>query len=290
MAGADQTFAVEANPQGRQEEDPVNHQQIRQPATPCKGTVSACTKCGQRTYVAPLHDETGGPLFCFLCAGAWHAEHAPKRRARRVLIKALKAYEKAGGSLHDKEFNELILAASGYFFVHEADRIGDDFADLTTELLNATIALVHPDKHPIERKAEATRVTQELHALKPFVFPAPEPEPPAKPDDALFSSQPEKLNKLSLPTTPATTAVTHCRWTIAISAVRNTKRNGRKMKRARKKNACGKMHASVNCIISIICSKTRKRCCMSCGEKFESKRDDAKYCSAACRQRVLRQT
>ena len=286
MAGADQTFAVEANPQGRQEEDPVNHQQIRQPATPCKGTVSACTKCGQRTYVAPLHDERGGPLFCFLCAGAWHAEHAPKRRARRVLIKALKAYEKAGGSLHDKEFNELILAASGYFFVHEADRIGDDFADLTTELLNATIALVHPDKHPIERKAEATRVTQELHALKPFVFPAPEPEPPAKPDDALFSSQPEKLNKLSLPDYPCDDCrdalpMDYCDSCRAQHEKKWAEDEAREEKERLRKNARQReLYHQHNMF------KTRKRCCMSCGEKFESKRDDAKYCSAACRQRA----
>ena len=37
----------------------MNHQQIRQPATPWKGTVSACTKCGQRTYVAPLMSVVG---------------------------------------------------------------------------------------------------------------------------------------------------------------------------------------------------------------------------------------
>ena len=32
--------------------------------------------------------------------------------------------------------------------------------------------------------------------------------------------------------------------------------------------------------------RTRRRCCMSCGKKFEPKRSDAKYCSAACRQRA----
>jgi hypothetical protein len=100
---------------------------------PCKGTVAACTKCGQHTYVSPLHDERGGPLFCFMCAGAWHAEHAPRRRARRVLIKAMTAYEKAGGSLYEKDFEELRVAASGFFYFRNADRVGDDFSDLTSK-------------------------------------------------------------------------------------------------------------------------------------------------------------
>jgi hypothetical protein len=148
--------------------------------------MGACTKCGTHGYVMPLHDERGGPLFCFMCAGAWHAEHGRRRRAGRVVVKALRGYQKAGGSIYGKDFDELKLAAGGMFVLHAADTAGADFRDLTSELLESTIALTHPDKHPPERKAEANRVTQELHALKPFVFPAPEPdppEPPPKPDD-----------------------------------------------------------------------------------------------------------
>jgi hypothetical protein len=37
--------------------------------------MSACTKCGEHGYTMPLHGERGGPQFCFMCAGAWHAEH-----------------------------------------------------------------------------------------------------------------------------------------------------------------------------------------------------------------------
>jgi hypothetical protein len=62
--------------------------------------MGACTKCGAHGYVMPLHGERGGKLMCFMCAGAWHAEDAPRQRARRVLIKALKAYEAAGGRLY----------------------------------------------------------------------------------------------------------------------------------------------------------------------------------------------
>ncbi len=35
--------------------------------------VTHCSRCGEHTYVTPLHGDKGGPLFCPLCAGAWHA-------------------------------------------------------------------------------------------------------------------------------------------------------------------------------------------------------------------------
>jgi hypothetical protein len=77
----------------------------------------ACVKCGAHGYVMPLHGGRGGPQFCPLCAGAWHAEHGRRRRAARVVIKALKAYDKAGGSLYGKDFDELKLTASGFSFL-----------------------------------------------------------------------------------------------------------------------------------------------------------------------------
>jgi hypothetical protein len=149
------------------------------------GTVARCTKCGSQTYVQPLHGERGGPPYCPICAGAWHAEHGRRRRAARILIKAMKAYDRAGGSLYDKDFDALKIAAGPAMFAallsaspYKTIGADDDFSDLTTELLTATLALTHPDKHPPEFQAEANRVTQELLALRPFVFPAPEPEKP----------------------------------------------------------------------------------------------------------------
>jgi hypothetical protein len=142
-----------------------------------------CGICNQHKYLSPLHGERGGPLCCLPCIGKWDAEHIPRRRARRAVIKALKAYESTGGSLwDDKDFDSLKLAAGNILF---GNRIEDDFKDLTFELLTAAVALTHPDRHPPELKAEAQRVTQELLALKPFVFSAPEPKPPkqSKPSD-----------------------------------------------------------------------------------------------------------
>jgi hypothetical protein len=140
-----------------------------------------CKGCGERSYCRPLHGERGGPLYCLPCIGKWDAEHMPKRRARRALIRAMSAYTKAGCSLYSTDFNELKLLSDG--ILDSVDSAKDDFKDLTSELLTAALALTHPDRHPLERKAEAERVTQELSALKPFVFPAPpppKPEPPPK--------------------------------------------------------------------------------------------------------------
>jgi hypothetical protein len=109
------------------------------------GGVGACVKCGEQGYVMPLHGERGGPPFCFMCAGAWHAEHGRRRRAGRVVIKALRAYEATGGQLFGKDFDQLKLAAAGLPFIagFEADTAGADFADLTSELL-AEFAKVYP--------------------------------------------------------------------------------------------------------------------------------------------------
>lgn len=94
-----------------------------------------------------------------------------------MFIRALKAYNAAGNRLYGEQFDELKLAAIGLF---SSNATSEGFKDLTTELLTAALALTR--RHPPERKAEAQRITQELTALMPFVFPAPEREPPrAKP-------------------------------------------------------------------------------------------------------------
>jgi hypothetical protein len=92
----------------------------------------------------------------------------------------MKGYADAGGRLHSDDFDQLKLAANGFYLGSGLDQAESfaDFADLTTELLDAAVALTHPDRHPADRKAEATRVTQELLKLRPFVFPAPEPPKP----------------------------------------------------------------------------------------------------------------
>jgi hypothetical protein len=142
-----------------------------------------CQGCGKASWLMPLHGDRGGKMLCFMCAGEWQAKNGRRRRAERVVIKAIKGYKDAGGRIYGDGFDNLKSAADGLYLGAGLDesRSFGDFADLTTELLDATIALTHPDKHPAERKAEANRVTQELMRLRPFVFPAPPPEPPPPP-------------------------------------------------------------------------------------------------------------
>ncbi len=145
-----------------------------------------CKKCGEHTLLLPLHGDKGGPAFCSICAGKWHAEHTRRRKWGRIIIKAMSFYEREGGRWQD--FNKLKLAASGIVedfgidpLGYGTDTIGTEVGDITSELLADTIQLTHPDKHPVERRDLAKRVTQELLALKPFVFPAPKEKASAAP-------------------------------------------------------------------------------------------------------------
>jgi hypothetical protein len=255
--------------------------------------IGACTKCGTHGYIMPLHSERGGPPYCFMCAGAWHAEHAPRRRAVRVVIKALKAYEAAGGSLYGQEFDELKIASGPYASLvgRESDTAGSDFADLTSELLDATIALTHPDKHPAERKAEANRVTQELLALKPFVFPAPPPKPPPKyePRDVSLKESTECFNEPSQPAYPCE----DCRYAIPRDYCDPCKAQWEKEQR--KEEEREEAERKLNNAHQRYRYRERKRvrdyyvkriCCATCSKKFKPKRSDKKYCCAACRQRA----
>ena len=54
--------------------------------------------------------------------------------------------------------------------------------EMTSELLADVMQLVHPDRHPPERRGLAHSVTQRLLALQAFVFPAPKPKPEPKPE------------------------------------------------------------------------------------------------------------
>jgi hypothetical protein len=205
----------------------------------------------------------------------WDAEHRPLQRARRAAIKALKAYQAAGGSLYGKKFDQLTMFDGAAVA---------DFKDLTTELLTAVIALTHPDRHPPERKAEALRVTQELTALKPFVFPEPEP---SKPNDTYSNQTVIDLDKPS-PPYPCEDCCDadpnfYCdqckaKWDKEEAGRREQREQKRKNKNARQRERYSAL------------KKRRVRAkptvCASCNETFKPKRADAKFCSAACRQRA----
>jgi hypothetical protein len=151
-------------------------------------TAGRCEGCGELTVLLPLHGPKGGPLRCPLCVGQWNAEHGRKRRTGRIAIRAIKAFQDAGGKWDDIDM--LKLSASDVATDLGLDPLGYmtgiakmDGADieLTSELLADVLKLTHPDHHPPERQELAHRVTQALLALQPFVFPAPKPEPEAEP-------------------------------------------------------------------------------------------------------------
>jgi hypothetical protein len=248
-----------------------------------------CDRCGEASWLMPLHGDKGGPLWCFMCAGARNAEHSRRRKWGRIIIKAMKIYLKEGGQwndldkfkLHGSEFDYVILP--GY----EEDTIGAEVGDITAELLDDTLQLTHPDRHPPERRDLAKRTTQALLALKPFVFPAPKPEPapvaaPPPPRDTSLKVADETFKKPSQ-TYPCELCADHapyfycdpCKaeWNKRYQLERERENGKQRKQYARRQWRRRALLPPVTC---------------PCGAKIEGKRKDARYCSAACRQRAHR--
>ena len=253
-------------------------------------SLGTCDGCGQHSsYLLPLHGERGGPLRCFMCAGAWHAKHGRRRRAGRVLVKALKAYEKAGGKIHGEDFNTLKLAASGFALRADdkADTAGADICDLTLELLADTLQLTHPDRHAPEHQELAKRVTAELLALRPFIFAAPPPEPPPKPCDGSSKDCRVELNKPSQPDYPCEDCrgevpANYCNACMAQYDKKQEEDRKREDRKRIKRNARQRE-------LYVMRRHYRSRSessCATCGKSFKPKRSDTQYCSHACRQRA----
>src|SRR5437667_6669298 len=111
-----------------------------------------CEGCGEFSVLMPIHGDRGGPLRCPLCLGQWNAEHGCKRRLGRIVIRALRAYDNAGGSWSD--FNNLKMTATfsslgmfgdpviidplGYL-AEQAKLDSGEIVELTSELLTDTL-------------------------------------------------------------------------------------------------------------------------------------------------------
>jgi hypothetical protein len=254
------------------------------------GSVAPCRQCGSNTYVEPLHGERGGPPYCPICAGAWHAEHGRKRRAARVVIKALRGYDEAAGSLYGKDFDVLKLAA-GSLPIYDADARAapDGFRDLTTELLAATLALVHPDKHPPEMKAEANRITQELLALKPFVFPAREPEKPIPPTPKTEKADLDlDLSGVGDVVKKGFYLCEDCRDAVPYEYCNACRAEWEKREREESEKQAAIQRAEYKRRREWELAARELRKCKTCGIKFKRPRTDALYCSDTCRQRAHR--
>ncbi len=245
-----------------------------------------CCECGKaQQLLMPLHGEKGGPMTCIPCGVEWHAKHSRRRKFRRIVIKAIKAYFEAGGTWEDVD--RLQCAAAGVaLFDFEADTSGGDLGDITLELLEAAVRLTHPDRHPPERQEAAHQVTQELLALKPFVFPAPKEKP--KERDASVKTPCEKTSdplRLDFPCELCIGQLSsdYCNDCKA----EHDKREEKDRERERKKRRMYAKRAKQR--------REWKRAmrpevkCSVCAAEFKGKRKDARYCSAACRQRAHRQ-
>lgn len=246
-------------------------------------SVGRCTMCGEQKLVGPIHGANGGPLACIPCGIEWHAKYTRRRKFGRIIVKAIKAFYSAGGSPF--AIDRLKSAAYGFaYYTEEADTIGAECGDITSELLNDTIRLTHPDRHPPERQAIAQRVTQELVALKPFVFPAPIHKEPAARDgskkvpaatnkDPLRVKYPCELCRDQVP-------YYYCNACKAEHDKRSSEKREREKAKHRKWYARRRERER---------ARRKPATCQACGAQFKGRRKDAKYCSAACRQRDHRQ-
>jgi hypothetical protein len=259
--------------------------------------VGLCRHCEREALVGPLHLEKGGPEVCLHCGMKWHAKWTQVRKAGRVVVKAMKAYFAAGGKNDRLTLTRLELAAQGLpLHKWDEDTLGADVGDITLELLEDTIALTHPDVHPPERREKANRVTQELLALRPFVFPAPAPEPKAKPsldpfrprDGSSKSPHDDLSNPLLQITYPCELCVDvgprdYCK---ACRAERD-QRSERKLEVERARQRAWYRTRRDRYWARQRSLKKLPRC-EACGAEFERRRKDSRYCSGACRQRAHR--
>ena len=230
---------------------------------------------------------------CPICAGEWNAKHTRRRKFGRVLAKAAQLYLVNGGKIIDAK-TIVCTAGMGKWFGRSLDPLGyaadtifAEVGDITSELLDDVLQLTHPDRHPPERQDLAKRVTQELLALKPFVFPAPKP-PPAPtytpPRDTSVKSPPGTATEPSQPTYPCDL----CAETVPDSnrdPCKTEYKRRRDEERERERAKQRKQYARRQ--------QRRRWCrppklCAACGAEVEGKRLDASYCSAACRQRAHR--
>jgi hypothetical protein len=256
-----------------------------------------CPKCGKHAYLMHLHGDKGGPLMCPLCAGEWNAKHTRRRKFGRVFAKAARIYLENGGRAKDaKEILDTASLSRLGFLPEVLDPLGygndaiGDVPDLTTELLADVLQLTHPDRHPPERHELCNRVTRELLALKPYVFPAPKPKPdkpvPAPKRNGSDDPLCESLKKLSR---QQRYPCELCCETVPLYYCDPCKAEWTKRQEAERERARAKRREQYRRRMQFKRWRPRpKICAADCDKPVTSKRKDALYCSPACRQRVHR--
>jgi hypothetical protein len=256
-----------------------------------------CQGCDEDSFLIPLHGDKGGPMRCPLCVGKWNAEHGRRRRTGRVVIRAMKAFFDAGGKLDDVE--KLKWSAQCGDWGEFGDQLGymdgiaefDGAPELTAELLAEVLQLVHPDHQPPERQDMARRVTQQLLALQPFVFPARKLKPvtsPGKDDDWISKRLKEKREKYKTEAKPRYPCA-DCADAVPRDYCDACRAEWEKLQEKAAESARASWRHNYARRRQWALIRRPKPVCAGCGKKFESKRNDARYCSARCRQKAHRE-
>jgi hypothetical protein len=220
----------------------------------------ACADCGREVLLVALHGDRGGPDVCLECA-------------KRLLA-----------PLKRKPIERARLA------MHPWDEYATEF-ELDAELLREALSLTHPDRHPPERQARATRVTAALTKLRPYVLTrAPlRNGSVAPPVDAKASADGDR--KRVTPIVPicdtclelfmADSGPTFLKyWCDKCRAwFEESRRQARDRDNARRRARRAERRQRE----ARQCERT------GCGRGFTPARSDARYCSNACRQAAHRE-
>jgi hypothetical protein len=260
-----------------------------------------CAVCKKQDYLIPLHGDQGGPDVCIICAGMWHAEHGRRRKAGRVVIRAIIAYEAAGGKWSDVDkLKTSALHGFGNAPWNALDPLGymadaidskGEITDLTTEVLDDAVRLTHPDCHPPERQELAKRVTQELLALRPFAFPKPPPPKPL-PEPLPEAVPPPPCNDFSKSLSETFAKALQypckeCASTVPYFYCTPCKDEWNKRRKIERDRAC-KMQREQYARRKRRLDALHPRYCAICQARLSGRRKDAKFCSNTCRQRAAR--
>ena len=229
-----------------------------------------CINCGTGQLVSRLHRERGGPMVCSKCRDGILLEISRERTAQEAIFSAF--------GLNPLE----VLGVSG----------GSAEPQLSLELLDDILSLVHPDKHPSERAPLAHRVTNELLAHKAVVeVLALGPSDRSRGASANFGFPVTGKQRIAGRTGNDAFQRSHrfhpcddCRHMVPRFYCDDCRGQWERERRAKreKENATARQR------------RARKRLlwratCAQCGRDFIPKRRDTSYCSAACRQKAHRE-
>ena len=222
------------------------------------------------------------------------ARRARRRRNRgRVAIRAMQNFLDAGGHTVDLENLKLSAMMGSLRWSLSIDPLGylhdlaigrDDAVELTLELLTDVLALVHPDKHPPERQELAERVTSELLAIKPFVFPRlmkeerPRNTSKRGHDDPFTKVLQTKAKAKAYPCPACTDTVPYFYCDTCKATWEKRRREERERVNAAQRAAYARRKKP----------RPPTACAAGCGTMLDGRRRHARFCSTACRVRAHR--